>query len=48
METPESFEQHMAQIIWDNRWKTPHALQIWVENYMDRPATLWQGGGYCA
>ena len=36
MESPEQFEQHMAQIIWDNRWKTPHALQIWVENYMDR------------
>ena len=29
MESPESFEQHMAQIIWDNRWKNPHALQIW-------------------
>jgi pyrroloquinoline quinone (PQQ) biosynthesis protein C len=37
MESPEAFEQHMAQIIWDNRWKNPHALQIWVENYMDRP-----------
>ncbi|MFB3054592.1 MAG: hypothetical protein ACE1ZY_04635, partial [Alphaproteobacteria bacterium] len=36
MESPESFEQHMAQVIWDNRWKNPHALQIWVENYMDR------------
>jgi pyrroloquinoline quinone (PQQ) biosynthesis protein C len=36
MESPEAFEQHMAQIIWDNRWKNPHALQIWVENYLDR------------
>ncbi len=37
MESPERFEQHMAQVIWDNRWKNPHALQIWVENFMDRP-----------
>ncbi|MEE9290406.1 MAG: hypothetical protein V3U99_05270, partial [Alphaproteobacteria bacterium] len=36
MDSPETFEQHMAPIIWDNRWKNPHALQVWVENYMDR------------
>ena len=35
MESPEDFEQHLAQIIWDNRWKNPHALQIWQENYID-------------
>ena len=36
MEPPEAFEGHMAQIIWDNRWKVPNAFQIWIENHMCR------------
>ncbi|MCH8919025.1 MAG: iron-containing redox enzyme family protein [Proteobacteria bacterium] len=34
MESAESFEQHMAQVIWDNRWKAPSAFDQWLEDHM--------------
>jgi pyrroloquinoline quinone (PQQ) biosynthesis protein C len=34
MESPEKFEHHMAQVIWDNRWKAHSAFDEWLENHM--------------
>jgi pyrroloquinoline quinone (PQQ) biosynthesis protein C len=34
MESPEKFEQHMAQVIWDNRWKAHSAFDEWLEKHM--------------
>jgi pyrroloquinoline quinone (PQQ) biosynthesis protein C len=36
MESPEDFERHMAQTIWDNRWKMPSAYEVFTRNHMCR------------
>lgn len=34
MQNPETFEKHMAQVIWNNRWKAHSAFDEWLENHM--------------
>ena len=34
METPEKFERHMAEVIWEHRWKAHNAFDEWLENHM--------------
>ena len=34
MRTPDKFEAHMAQVIWDHRWKDHSAFDEWLENHM--------------
>lgn len=36
MEKPQEFEQTMAKVIWENRWKVPSAFEKWLQGDIDR------------
>lgn len=36
MESRENFEQHMARVIWENRWNRHSAFDEWLEGHMCR------------
>ncbi|MGE5538596.1 MAG: TenA family transcriptional regulator [Gemmatimonas sp.] len=36
MESREQFEKHMAQVLWENRWKRHSTFEVWVKNHLSR------------
>jgi pyrroloquinoline quinone (PQQ) biosynthesis protein C len=47
METQEQFEAHMAQVIWDNRWKEESAYEIFVKDHMCREGAKIYAKEHC-
>jgi len=47
MQTSDKFEQSMAQVIWETRWKNHTAFDIWLNNYMCREGAAVFGLEHC-
>jgi pyrroloquinoline quinone (PQQ) biosynthesis protein C len=47
MESREAFEQHMAQTIWDNRWKNHTSYELFISKHMCREGAAIYAREHC-
>ncbi len=47
MESPEKFEERMAQVIWEHRWGKPSAYEVFTSRHMCRAGALTYAMEHC-